>query len=262
MAKVYRATAGDGTCVALKVIRSSLAFDEDFRRRFRREAKIALTVRHPHLVPVLDVGEHQGLPYIVTQFIDGISLAERFRRDGALDLPTTVRICSEVADGLDALWAAGIVHRDVKPANILLDRRETAYLADFGVAKDYHGSLITRPGQPLGSIDYMAPEQIRGEPVTGAADLYSLACVSFECIQGKPPFADRRLVHVLTGHLHDDPPDPGDRRPDISRAFTEALMTALSKHPQERQRSCTAFARSLATAIGAASPVSNLDPFG
>src|SRR5581483_2238387 len=177
MGKVYRATAVDGTSVALKVVKADLARDETFRRRFRREARIAQTVRNPHVVALRDSGEHDGLPYLAALLIEGLALDQKLDREGKLDLPTTVRICTQVADGLHALWQAGMVHRDVKPANILLDLSGDAYITDFGLAKDSAGTVLTRPGQPLGSMDYMSPEQIRGEPITGAADIYSLGCV-------------------------------------------------------------------------------------
>jgi serine/threonine protein kinase len=250
MGRVYKAAAGDGTAVALKIVRRDLARDETFRRRFRREARIAQTVRNPHVVPVRDTGEHEGLPYLTAQFIEGTTLDHKLEQEGRLDLATTVRICSQVADGLQALWKAGMVHRDVKPANILLDLRGTAYITDFGLAKDSAGTILTRPGQPLGSMDYMPPEQIRGQPVTGAADIYSLGCVVFECVSGRPPFADREGMRVLWAHLQDEPPDPSADRTEISREFAQALMAALRKAPTDRPRSSIDYARSLSAAAG------------
>jgi serine/threonine-protein kinase len=250
MGKVYRARDGDGRPVALKIVKRDLARDETFRRRFRREARIAQTVRNPHVVPVRDTGEVEGIPYLAAQFIDGISLGQKLELEGRLDLPTTVRVCAQVADGLQALWQAGMVHRDVKPANILLDLTATAYITDFGLAKDSGGTVLTRPGQPLGSMDYMPPEQIRGEPVTGAADVYSLGCVVFECVNGRPPFADRDGMRVLWAHLQDEPPDPSGDRTDISPEFAQALKAALRKDPAERPPSSVEYARSLSQAAG------------
>jgi serine/threonine-protein kinase len=250
MGKVYKAAADDGTSVALKIVKRDFARDETFRRRFRREARIAQTVRNPHVVPVRDTGEHDGLPYLTAEFIEGTTLDQKLEREGRLDLATTVRICSQVADGLQALWKAGMVHRDVKPANILLDLSANAYITDFGLAKDSAGTMLTRPGQPLGSMDYMPPEQIRGEPVTGAADVYSLGCVVFECVSGRPPFADRDGMRVLWAHLQEEPPDPSADRTDIPREFTHALMAALRKVPAERPRSSIDYARSLSAAAG------------
>jgi serine/threonine protein kinase len=249
MGRVYGATAGDGTRVALKVVKEDLADDEIFRRRFRREVRIAQTVRNPHVVPVLHTGEHDGLPYLAAQFIDGIALDKKLQLEGRLDLGTTVRICAQVADGLQAMWEAGMVHRDVKPANILLDKLGKAYITDFGLSKDSRGSVLTRPGQALGSMDYMAPEQIRGEALTGAADVYALGCVAFECLQGRPPYAHRQGMRVLFAHLQEEPPDPSAERTDISPRFAQALLTALCKEPTDRPTS-SQYARSLSEAAG------------
>jgi serine/threonine protein kinase len=250
MGKVYRATAGDATPAALKVVKEDLARDETFRRRFRREARIAQTVRNPHVVPVRDTGENDGLPYLAAQLIDGITLERKLKLEGRLDLAVIVRICAQVADGLQALWEAGMAHRDVKPGNILLDLTGTAYITDFGLAKDSDGTVLTRPGQPLGSMDYMPPEQIRGEPVSGAADVYALGCVMFEYEHGSPPFADRQGMGVLWAHLHEETPDPSAGRAEIPPEFTQALKAALRKEPADRPRSSIEYARSLSHAAG------------
>jgi serine/threonine protein kinase len=249
MAKVYGARGGDGRQVALKIVSREYAADETFRRRFKREAQIASTVSNPHLVLVLDVGEHEGVPYMVEQFIDGCSLEEELRAKGRLDVPTTIRICAEAGDALGALWEAGMVHRDVKPANILLDRAGTVHVTDFGLAKNTQGSVLTLPGHTLGTLAYMAPEQIRGEDVTGRSDLYSLGCVAFECLQGRPPFADCQGMRVMWAHLSDEPPDP-TASPALSSEFVRALKSALRKDPAERPSSCTEYARSLSIAAG------------
>jgi serine/threonine protein kinase len=250
MGNVYRATDGDGAPVALKLVKEDLARDETFRRRFRREARIAQTLQNPHVVSVRDTGEHDGIPYLAAEFIEGIALDQKLELEGRLDLATTVRICAQVAEALQALWEAGMVHRDVKPGNILLDLTGKPYITDFGLAKVSDGTVLTRPGQPLGSMDYMSPEQIRGEPVTGAADVYSLGCVVFECLLGHPPFADREGMRVLWAHLQDDPPDPCAERPDLSPEFGRALNAALRKEPSERPQTSIAFARSLSRAAG------------
>jgi serine/threonine-protein kinase len=244
MGKVYKAVAGDGTPVALKLVKDDLARDETFRRRFQREARIAQSVRNPHVAPLRETGEHDGVPYLAAYFIEGVSLDQKLSKEGRLDVPTTVSICAQVADGLQALWDAEMVHRDVKPANILLDPAGKAYITDFGLAKDSRGSALTRPGQAIGSMNYISPEQIRGEPVTGAADIYSLGCVAFECLCGHPPFADRRGLRVLWAHLQDEPPDP----PCVPPALSQALKAALRKHPAERPRTSVEYARSLAEA--------------
>jgi serine/threonine-protein kinase len=248
MGKVYKATAPDGSQVALKLVKEDYARDETFRRRFMREARIAQTVKHPKVVAVVDTGEVDGLPYMAQRFVDGESLDQQLKRDGPVDVPIAVRICTDVASGLEALWAAGMVHRDVKPANILIDGRGDSHITDFGLAKDTQGSLLTLPGQALGSMDYMAPEQIRGEEVSAASDIYALGCVMYECMVGRPPFAHVQGMRILWAHLQDDPPDPCTLRKDMSPQFSKALLTALEKERENRPRTAGDYARLLAQA--------------
>ena len=250
MGKVYEATGSDGGRVALKVVKLDFAQDETFRHRFRREARIAQTVKHPNVVSVLATGEQDGLPYMAQTFIEGMSLDEKLQKERTLDVASTVRVCTDVAAGLDALWAASMVHRDVKPANILLDRQGTAYVTDFGLAKDMQGTLLTRPGQSLGSMDYMAPEQIRGESLSAATDVYALGCVAIECVCGKPPFAYAQGMRILWAQMQDQPPDPRETRADLSPQFASALLTALAKEAGERPASAGEYARLLAAAAG------------
>jgi serine/threonine-protein kinase len=246
MGAVYRAVAPDGATVALKVLKPEHASDEAFLRRFAREVRIACAVQHPRVVPVLDVGEHAGVPYLVTPFIQGGSLADKLAREVWLDVATTVRICAQVAGGLDALHEAGMIHRDVKPGNIMLDETGDAYITDFGLAKEGDGTLLTATGETLGSLQYMAPEQIRGDRVTPATDVYSLGCVAFECLAGRSPFAEREAVAILWAHLNAEPPETG--RTGVSPRFNAALATALQKDPGERPDSCVVYARALAEA--------------
>jgi serine/threonine-protein kinase len=199
-------------------------------------------------VPVLDSGDHEGVPYLVQRLMTGGTLADKLEQEKQLEVDVAVRICAEVAGGLEALHAAQLYHRDVKPANILLDEAEHAYLTDFGLAKDTQGSLLTRPGQTLGSVDYMAPEQIRSEEITGATDVYALGCVLYECLTGQPPFADRQGMRVLWAHLQDEPPDPAASRPGLPPALVGALMRALDKDPAARPASPTEFVESVARA--------------
>jgi serine/threonine-protein kinase len=248
MGKVYTATGPDGGRVALKLVKDDYARDETFRRRFYREARIAQTVQHPNVVPVVDTGEHEGLPYMAQRFIEGESLDDKLKREGHLDVQTAVRVCTDVAAGLEALWGAGMVHRDVKPANILLDATGRAYITDFGLAKDTQGSLLTLPGQALGSMDYMAPEQIRGEQVGAATDIYALGCVMYECMCGRPPFADVQGMRILWAHLQDEPPDLTGQRPDLPPDFARTIMVAMAKDPQQRPATAGEYARLLAGA--------------
>jgi serine/threonine-protein kinase len=250
MGKVYSATGPNAAAVALKVVKPDYARDETFRRRFQREARIAQTVKHPNVVPVLATGEDDGIPYMAQQFIDGTSLDQELKRSGPLDVATALRICSDVAAGLEALWAAGMVHRDVKPANILIDKQGVGFITDFGLAKDTQGSILTLPGQALGSMDYMAPEQIRGETVSAASDIYALGCVMYEALAGRPPFAEAQGMRILWAHLQDEPPDLRSVRSDISPELASALMRALEKAPDKRPQSAGEYARMLAEAAG------------
>jgi serine/threonine-protein kinase len=250
MGRVYEARGRDGTRVALKLIKTELARDETLRRRFQREARIAQTVRHPNVVPLIAMGEYEGVPYMAQSFIDGRSLEQKLAGDGVLDTASALRICADVAAGLDALRAAGLVHRDVKPGNILLDERGRAYIADFGLAKNPQGSLLTRPGQALGSVDYMAPEQIRGDEVSTAADIYGLGCVMYECLCGRTPFADAKGMQILWAHLREEPPDPCRLRRDLAPSLGHALMAALKKDPDARPASAREYAQMLAAAAG------------
>ncbi|MBV9681887.1 MAG: serine/threonine protein kinase [Solirubrobacterales bacterium] len=252
MGKVYTATGPDGGRVALKLVKDDHARDETFRRRFYREVQIAQTVRHPNVVPVVATGEHEGLPYMAQRFIDGMSLDEKLGREGRLDTHTAVRVCTDVAAGLETLWEAGMVHRDVKPANILLDETGRAYITDFGLAKDTRGSLLTLPGQALGSMDYMAPEQIRADAVSAATDIYALGCVMYECMVGRPPFAEAHGMRILWAHLQDPPPDPRGLRPDLPEEFSRTLLVALEKDAAKRPQSAGEYARMLAAAADSA----------
>jgi serine/threonine protein kinase len=250
MGRVYRAVGADGTLVALKLVRSDIAEDSIFRKRFEREARIAQQVKNPHVVPVLDTGEHEGIPYLSQRFVEGGSLEQKLEQEGRLDVSTTLELCAQVADGLDALFAGGMVHRDVKPANVLLDMQGTALITDFGLAKDSQGTNLTRPGQALGSMDYMSPEQIRGEEVTAATDVYALGCVICQCLSGTPPFADRKGMRVLWAQLQDEPPDPTTGLDGVAPALGPAILRALEKDIAKRPQSAGEYARLLYEAAG------------
>ena len=240
MGRVYRARSSDGQEAALKLVKSDLAHDAVFRKRFEREASIAERVEHPHVVPVLDSGEHDGTPYLAQRLIRGGSLDDRLEREGALDIDFALRVCSEVASGLDALHATGLFHRDVKPANILLDEDETAYITDFGLAKDSQGSLLTRPGQTLGSLDYMAPEQIRGEEVSAAtrrlrARLRDVRVPDRHAAVRRPPGHARRCGPISRTSRR----IATEARPDLPQAFASELRRALAKDPADRPASAS-----------------------
>jgi serine/threonine protein kinase len=250
MGVVYLAEGPQGERVALKLVKPEYANDRMFRRRFEREARIAQQVEHRHLVPVLAVGHHDGTPYIAQEFIPGGSLHDKITAEGTLALVDTVKICLEIARGLEALHRAGLVHRDLKPANVLLGEDGFVYLTDFGIAKDRDATVLTRPGQALGSVDYMAPEQIRGEEVTSATDVYALGCLTCECLCGSPPFSDRKGVAVLWAHIRDEPPDPCVGRADTPKDVTWVISRSLEKDPAKRPPGPMAFSRMLQVAAG------------
>jgi serine/threonine protein kinase len=250
MGRVYCARGPDGEKVALKLVKENLGSDDSFRRRFDREARVAARLEHRHLVPVLDAGEHGGAPYMAQQFITGGSLEDRIERAGSLGLEESVRLSLQIAAGLDVLHGQGLVHRDLKPANILLDEEGDAHITDFGLAKDHAASVLTKPGQTVGSMDYMAPEQIRGQEVAATTDVYALGCVVCECLSGQAPFADREGMQILWAHLQEDPPDPAADREDVPNDVGWAILRALEKEPGQRPPTATAYARMVQVAAG------------
>jgi serine/threonine-protein kinase len=243
MGRVYKAVRADGQHVALKLVKAELAQDPVYIRRFEREARIAAQIAHRHVVPVLDVGVHEGVPYLTQQFIRGGTLQDKLDREKELDLETAIRMCCEIAAGLEVLHEAGLVHRDLKPANILLDEQGSAHITDFGLAKQRDASVLTQPGQAVGSMDYMSPEQITGQDVTRAADIYGFGCLMYRCIAGEPPFASRQGMQILWAHLQDDPPDPCLNRDDLPGELGWSVLRALAKDPEDRPPSAMAFAR-------------------
>ena len=252
MGIVFEGVDDSGTAVAIKVITTELSQDDVFIRRFQREVVAAERIEHANVVPVLSHGQEGGLPYLVQRLIPGGSLAERIAKDGPLDVPATVRVAAGAAAGLDALHAGGLVHRDIKPANLLLDDDGTPFVSDFGLAKDSQASNLTRPGQALGSMDYMSPEQIRGEAVTPATDVYSLGCVVMECLTGEPPYGVRPSMRVLFAHLQEAPPDLSTVRSDVTPAVAKAILRGLEKEPEQRPMSASAYVQGIASAAGVA----------
>ena len=246
MGLVFRAVrAEDGREVALKVLKLGLAGDLVFQHRFRQEARAAAEVHDPHLVPIIEAAEADGRHYLAVDYVPGGSLGDRLVDSTPLGTPELIRVVSEVAGGLDALHEAGIIHRDIKPGNILFAADGTAMLTDFGLAKGPAYTVLTKPGQVMGTLDYLAPELIRGEPGTPLTDVYALGCLAFECATGKAPFADKGLFEVGLAHLEEPPPDPSAERPDLSPGFAAALVTALEKDPAQRPASAGAFANLL-----------------
>ncbi len=248
MGIVFRATRENGGEVALKVLREELAGDETFRRRFDHEARSASLVRSPHLVPVLEAGEAGGRYYLASEYVSGSTLEERVREGGPLPLDDVTRVTAELASALDALHDAGLVHRDVKASNVLLRDGVTAMLTDFGLAKGEAYTVLTKPGQVMGTLDYLAPELIRGDEATRGSDVYALGCLTYECLTGTTPFGGRSVFQIGLAHLDEQPPDPGEARPDCPPALAAAVLQALEKDPAERPSTATAYARDLAAA--------------
>jgi hypothetical protein len=247
MGSVYLATHERlGRKVALKVIAPALALDDDFRARFLRESQLAASLDHPNVIPIYDADEVDGVLYLAMRYVSGPSLRELISERGSLSADETVRIVEQIAGALDEAHRAGLVHRDVKPANILLAAgRDHAYLCDFGLAKRTSSRELTQAGSFLGSVDYCAPEQIQGGPVDGRADVYSLGCVAFHCLTGHAPYLRDTEFAVLQAHLLDPPPVLSDVRSDLPRAWDGVIARALAKDPRDRYTTAGALAAAL-----------------
>ena len=257
MAVVYRARDERlGRLAALKIMAPAMATDALFRQRFTRESRAAAAVDHPHIIPVYEAGEADGVLFIAMRFVGGGDVGSLLRREGPLPPARAASFISPVASALDAAHAAGLVHRDVKPANMLLDthpgRPDHVYLSDFGLSKGVQSGRMTASGQFLGTPDYIAPEQIEGLPVDGRADQYALACAAFELLTGTVIFARDEGWATVWAHLNSPPPPVTAVRPDLSPAVNQVLARALAKAPQDRYASCQQFADALREALGLA----------
>jgi len=242
MATVFRATDLTlGRTVALKLIDPGLAGDPVFRARFERECRLAASLDHPHVVDVFHAGEERGLLYVTMRYVDGTDLRSLLTVERRLDAGRAVAILSQVGDALDEAHRHGLIHRDVKPGNILLRRRdatEHAYLTDFGITKERTtASDLTRTGFAMGTADFIAPEQARGEDVDERADVYALGCVLFTALTGTAPFERDNDVDTLWAHVHESPPALLDARPDLPSGLAPAIDRALAKDAAERPSS-------------------------
>jgi serine/threonine protein kinase len=259
MAVVFRARDGMlGRLAALKVLSPALAADQEFRTRFLRESQAVASVEEPHIIPVYGAGEVDGVLYIATKFVSGGDLADVLQRaGGALEPGRAATFIEQVASALDAAHAAGLVHRDVKPGNILVDvvpgRGEHAYLSDFGLSKRaMAASGLTATGTFLGTPDYCAPEQIRGLPVDGRGDQYSLACMAFALLTGNLPFRRPESMATLFAHLNDPVPPLATYRGDLPPGTDAVLARGLAKAPQDRYGRCGEFAAALRGTLASA----------
>ena len=254
MAEVYRARADEGDrVVALKILDGVLARDERFRQRFLRESQLAASLEHPHVVRTLSSGEEDGRLYLAMEYIDGSDLRELLRRDGRLEPERAIDLVGQVAAALDAAHTAGLVHRDVKPGNILIRSDadgDHAFVCDFGLARHVSsvGSLTGDRGF-VGTIDYVPPEQIEGGSIDARADVYSLGCVLYECLAGVRPFERDSELSVVFAHLNEPPPRITDVRPELPAAFDEVFATALAKAPDDRYSSCGELAEAARAAL-------------
>jgi streptogramin lyase len=237
--------------VALKLLTPRLSDDETFRERMLRESRLAAGLDHPNVVPIYEAGEAESRLFLAMRYVDG-DLRDLLRSEHALEPERAVAIAAQVASALDAAHARGLVHRDVKPSNVLLDHgdgREHVYLADFGLVQSASDTGPT-DGHLLGTVDYAAPEQIRGDPVDARADVYGLGCLLYECLTGVVPFVRPSEVATIFAHLHEEPPLVTERRPTLPAAVGPVLARALAKEPGERQASCEELVREVRDAFG------------
>jgi serine/threonine-protein kinase len=241
-----------GRKVALKVLAPHLAEDEAFRERFIRESRMAAALDHPNIVTVYDAGEVEENLYISMRYVDGSDLGRLLRTEGALETSRVILLLSQVASALDAAHGQGLVHRDVKPANVLVESHgglERAYLADFGISKrTTTGSGLTRTGQFVGTVDYVAPEQITGEPIDGRTDVYSLGCVLFQCVAGRVPFPGDTEVATIYRQLHDGPPTL-DGVLEAPEGIDDVIGRALSKSKEDRYATCGSLIEAARTSL-------------
>jgi DNA-binding NarL/FixJ family response regulator len=254
MAVVYRATdLALDRAVALKLVAPTLAADPVFRERFESECRLAAAIDHPNVVPVHRAGSEAGRLYLTMRYVDGTDLRTLLEREGKLEPTRAVRIAAQVARGLEAAHRHGLVHRDVKPGNVLIGRRddeEQAYLTDFGISMDRsRAKHLTKTGFAVGTADYMAPEQARGAEIDGRADVYALGCVLFRALTGGNPYERGSELDTLLAHINDPPPRLRDVAPELPAELDALIARALSKRPEERHPSAAAFAREALAAV-------------
>lgn len=250
MGEVYEAyDTNKGRTVALKILTDRYADDETFRARFLRESRAAAILQEPHVIPIHDWGEINGVLYIDMRLVKGQTLHELLKA-GALEPPRATDIIRQVAAALDAAHAQGLIHRDVKPQNIIVTPDDFAYLVDFGIAEMRGDTHLTMAGYTVGSFDYMAPERFGDEEATSAVDVYSLACVLFEALTGAKPFPVHSAEQAIRAHMSSPPPRPSAVNPRVPLPFDDVIGRGLAKHPDDRYGSAGALARAAKRAIG------------
>src|SRR4051794_30863151 len=250
MSTVYRAF--DQTLervVAVKLMHREVATDSDQLERFRREARAVAQLSHPHIVGVIDAGEDDGRPYIVLEYVEGETLKERIRRQGRLPIPEAIAYAIEIAHALGTAHSRHIVHRDVKPQNVLIDEEGSAKVTDFGIARTLEEDGLTADGRVLGTTDYVSPEQALGHDVNGQSDIYSLGVVLFEMLTGDVPFHGENQVSVAMKHVREDLPDIQTRRPEVSATLAAVLDHMTEKDPERRYPDAGALVADLEEAL-------------
>ncbi|WP_372671604.1 serine/threonine-protein kinase [Amycolatopsis kentuckyensis] len=256
MGEVHRAydTAHDRV-VALKLLSGPNAGDEAFRARFRRESQIVARLREPHVIPIHAYGEIDGRLYLDMRLVEGKDLKELLE-DGPLEPARAAGIVEQVAGALDAAHEDGLVHRDVKPSNVLVTSADFVYLVDFGIARSMtaEGTSITGTGNVIGTLDYMAPERFGDAPITGLVDVYALACVFFECLTGRRPFPAEGAAAQMGAHLNAPPPVLSQERPGLPPALDAVVARGMAKNPADRYPTARAFADAVRTALAAPAP--------
>jgi serine/threonine-protein kinase len=249
MGEVYRAfdTVRERT-VALKLLRPDMAADSSYQDRFRRESRITARLQEPHVIPVHDFGEIDGVLFIDMRLVEGPSVKDELRVNGVLTPARAVRIIGQVASALDAAHANGLVHRDIKPENVLLTPEDFAYLVDFGIAHGGGEASVTKTGLVIGSCAYMSTERLSGKPGGPASDVYSLTCLLYECLTGRAPFEAPDLRQVMSAHVFAPPPRPSQARAGINPAFDDVVARGMAKDPADRYSSAGELARAAAAA--------------
>src|SRR6476661_96320 len=246
--------------VALKLLRTDVAADPSYQDRFRRESRIAARLQEPHVIPVHDFGEIDGVLYIDMRLVEGGSVKDVLRVNGALPPARAVSIITQVAAALDAAHANGLVHRDIKPENVLLTPDDFAYLVDFGIAYGGGEASVTKTGLVIGSCAYMATERLSGTAGGPASDIYSLTCLLHECLTGRAPFEAGDLREVMLAHMFKPPPRPSLERRGINPAFDDVVAKGMAKNPADRYTSAGELARAAADVAHRSTPVAAVAP--
>jgi eukaryotic-like serine/threonine-protein kinase len=247
MAAVYQAHDAElDRPVAIKVLAEHLASDEAFRERFLREARMAAKLSHPNVVHVYDQGQEDGRPFIVMEYVEGVTLADELRRNGPLPPARVVDLALQICGGLEHAHASGLVHRDVKPGNLLLRADGTVKIADFGIARAAQATRLTQIGSVLGTAAYLAPEQASAEPVTAAADIYSLGCVLYELLTGRTPYVFETLPELVVKQREEQITPIRELRSEVPPELEAAVMHCLARNPDYRPASAAALAQELA----------------